>query len=249
MLAGLAGDAAAHATLLRALLGPLRGYFSRRLGGRDVDVEDLVQETLIAVHQRRATYDPDRPLGAWVYAIARYKLIDRYRRSGRTTPIDTMSELADEFDFAETSDARSDIARLLDTIPDKQATVLRATRIDGLSTAEAAEKLGLGEIDVKVSAHRGLKALAMWLGKSWTICARNVFLLALPIFAGLLWSFRRLAPTKLALAGTSAGLAAGTWGATLCPETSALFVLTWYSLGMLGAALVGWLLGPRLMRW
>ena len=95
--------------------------------------------------------------------------------------------------------------------------------------------------------------LAMWLGNSWTICSRNVFLLALPIFAGLLWSFRRLAPTQLALAGTCAGLAAGAWGATLyclhCPETSALFVLTWYSLGMLGAALVGRLLGPRLLRW
>jgi hypothetical protein len=95
--------------------------------------------------------------------------------------------------------------------------------------------------------------LTMWLGHSWTVCSRNVFLLALPIFAGLLWSFRRLAPTQLALAGTCAGLAAGAWGATLyclhCPETSALFVLTWYSLGMLGAALVGRLLGPRLLRW
>ena len=95
--------------------------------------------------------------------------------------------------------------------------------------------------------------LAMWLGDSWTICSRNVFLLALPIFAGLLWSFRRLAPTRLALAGTSAGIAAGAWGATLyclhCPETSALFVLTWYTLGILGAALVGRVLGPRLLRW
>jgi len=95
--------------------------------------------------------------------------------------------------------------------------------------------------------------LTMWLGHSWTVCSRNVFLLALPIFVGLLWSFRRLAPTRLALAGTCAGLAAGAWGATLyclhCPETSALFVLTWYSLGMLGAALVGRLLGPRLLRW
>jgi hypothetical protein len=95
--------------------------------------------------------------------------------------------------------------------------------------------------------------LTMWLGNSWTVCSRNVFLLALPIFAGLLWSFRRLAPTQLALAGTCAGLAAGAWGATLyclhCPETSALFVLTWYSLGMVGAALVGRLLGPRLLRW
>lgn len=95
--------------------------------------------------------------------------------------------------------------------------------------------------------------LSMWLGNSWTICSRNVFLLALPIFAGLLWSYRRLAPTQLALAGSSAGIAAGAWGATLyclhCPETSALFVLTWYTLGIGGAALVGRLLGPYLLRW
>jgi RNA polymerase sigma-70 factor (ECF subfamily) len=167
MLAGLAGDGAAHAALLRALLSPLRSFFRRRLGGRDDDVEDLVQDVLIAVHQRRATYDPDRPFGAWVYAIARYKLIDRYRRSGRTTALDDLPELADEFAFDEASDARSDVARLLDTIPEKQAAVLRATRIDGLSTAEAAERLGIGESDVKVSAHRGLKALAARVKDGW----------------------------------------------------------------------------------
>lgn len=95
--------------------------------------------------------------------------------------------------------------------------------------------------------------LAMWLGHSWMICSRNVFLLAVPIFLGLLWAFRRFAPTRLALAGMSAGLAAGAWGATLyclhCPETSALFVLTWYSLGIGLSALAGRLLGPLLLRW
>ncbi|WP_353230943.1 sigma-70 family RNA polymerase sigma factor [Novosphingobium sp.] len=172
MLAGLAGDGAAHAALLRALLPPLRGFFRRRLsakssGSRDDDIEDLVQETMIAIHQRRATYDPDRPFGAWLFAIARYKLIDRYRRSGRTMPLDDLGELADEFDFAQASDARSDVDRLLDTIPDKQAAVLRATRIEGLSTAEAAERLGIGESDVKVSAHRGLRALADRVKGGW----------------------------------------------------------------------------------
>ena len=102
-----------------------------------------------------------------VHAIARYKLIDRFRRSGRTTPIDDLPELADEFAFAEASDARSDVDRLLDGIPEKQAAVLRATRIEGLSTAEAAERLGIGESDVKVSAHRGLKALAARVKGNW----------------------------------------------------------------------------------
>lgn len=95
--------------------------------------------------------------------------------------------------------------------------------------------------------------LALWLGDSWTVCSRNVFVLAVPIFVGLLWSFRRLAPTRLALAGMTAGMAAGAWGATLyclhCPETSALFVLTWYTLGMVAVAALGAIVGPRLLRW
>jgi hypothetical protein len=95
--------------------------------------------------------------------------------------------------------------------------------------------------------------IAMWLGKSWMVCPWLVLLLAAPIFVGLLWSFRRLAPTQLRAAGAVAGLAAGAWAATVyclhCPEVSALFVLTWYSLGIALAAGVGALLGPRLLRW
>lgn len=95
--------------------------------------------------------------------------------------------------------------------------------------------------------------LAMWLGQSWTICPLLVLTLSIPIFAGLLWSFQRLAPTQLGAAGAAAGLAAGAWAATLyglhCPEVSALFVLTWYSLGIGLAAGLGALVGPRLLRW
>ncbi|NMN04728.1 MULTISPECIES: DUF1109 domain-containing protein [unclassified Novosphingobium] len=95
--------------------------------------------------------------------------------------------------------------------------------------------------------------LAMWLGHSWTVCSSLVFLLSMPIFGGLLWSFRHLAPTRLRAAGATAGLTAGAWGATLyclhCPEVSAIFVLTWYTLGIGLAALAGALVGPRLLRW
>lgn len=95
--------------------------------------------------------------------------------------------------------------------------------------------------------------LAMWLGETWTKCPWLVLLLSVPIFGGMLWSFRRLAPTRLREAGATAGLAAGASAATAyclhCPEVSVLFVLTWYTLGILLAALVGALLGPRLLRW
>lgn len=95
--------------------------------------------------------------------------------------------------------------------------------------------------------------LAMWLGESWMVCPWRVLTLAAPIFVGLLWSFRRFAPTRLRAAGAAAGLAAGAFAATVycihCPEVSAIFVLTWYSLGILLAASAGALLGPRLLRW
>ena len=95
--------------------------------------------------------------------------------------------------------------------------------------------------------------LAMWLGQSWKQCPWIVLRLSVPIFLGLLWSYRRLAPTQLRAAGAAAGLAAGAVAATLyclhCPEASAIFVLTWYTLGIGLAAGLGALLGPRLLRW
>jgi hypothetical protein len=95
--------------------------------------------------------------------------------------------------------------------------------------------------------------LAMWLGQSWMVCPWLVLGLAAPIFIGLLWSFRRLAPTRFRATGAAAGLAAGAWAATIyclhCPEVSAIFVLTWYSLGIVLAAALGAILGPRLLRW
>ncbi|MFA6125144.1 DUF1109 domain-containing protein [Sphingomonas sp.] len=95
--------------------------------------------------------------------------------------------------------------------------------------------------------------LTMWLGDSWRRCSMRVLILAAPIFAGLIWAFRRFAPTRLRLTGAAAGLASGAFAALLysfrCDETSAAFVLTWYTLGMGGAAVFGALVGPRLLRW
>ena len=93
----------------------------------------------------------------------------------------------------------------------------------------------------------------LWMGDSWRQCSMRVAALAVPVLGALFWAFRRLAPTRLRLTGAMAGLAAGGIAATLygfaCPETSALFVLTWYSLGMLIAMAFGALIGPRVLRW
>ena len=94
---------------------------------------------------------------------------------------------------------------------------------------------------------------ALWQGQSWRVCTLKVAALSLPILAGLMTAFRSFAPTRLRLTGAVAGLASGGCAATLyglhCPEVSALFILVWYSLGMVAAAGIGALLGPKLLRW
>ena len=159
MTGGLDGDAASHAALLRSLVPLLRGFYRRRLGD-GAELEDLVQETLIAVHTRRTSYDRDRPFTAWLFSIARYKMIDHLRRTRRHYAVEELDEVPSIESFEEASNASIDVERLLDGLPHKQAAAIRRTRLDGLSTFEAAEAAGIGESDVKVSVHRGLKTLA-----------------------------------------------------------------------------------------
>jgi RNA polymerase sigma-70 factor (ECF subfamily) len=159
MVSGLDGVAADHACLLRALVPILSAFYRRRVDASD-DIEDLVQETLIAVHTRRATYDRDRIFTAWLFAIARYKMIDHFRRVRRTVSIEGLEDILVAEGFEASSSARLDIDVMLDTLPPKQAQMIRATHIEGASIAEAAAASGYGESDVKVSVHRGLKALA-----------------------------------------------------------------------------------------
>lgn len=162
MLAGLAGNAAAYRMLLSALSGHLRAYYRRRAGE---NAEDLVQETLIAMHAKRGTYDPAQPFTAWVYAIARYKLIDEYRRGKRraTVPLDEASALFAE-DESESIGAKRDVEKLLARLPRAKRELVRGVKIDGLSTAEAAARHGISESAVKVGVHRALKALGMDVG-------------------------------------------------------------------------------------
>lgn len=157
------GDAAAYRAFLDELAGCLRAFLRRRLDRFPNDVEDLVQETLLAVHNQRHTYDARAPLTPWAYGIARYKWVDFLRRHGRgdalTDPLDDADALLDERQ-GDALDARRDVAKLLATLPPKQRDAIALVKLEGLSTAEAAQRTGLSESAVKVSVHRGLKALA-----------------------------------------------------------------------------------------
>jgi RNA polymerase sigma-70 factor (ECF subfamily) len=165
MIGGLDGDARAYTALLEALVPMLRSFYGRRLHGAADDVEDLVQETMIAIHTRRASYDRDRMFTAWCYAIARYKMIDHFRRRRVTVPIEGLEDMLVSEGFEAATSARMDVDRLLGALSPKQARIIRQTRIEGLSTAEAAARGGISESDVKVSVHRGLLALGKRLGR------------------------------------------------------------------------------------
>ena len=164
MSAGLNGDAEAHRALLDHLSHHLRIYYKNRLlrSGRTADdAEDLVQETLTAVHFRRHTYDPDELFTPWMHAIARYKLIDHLRRTravATALPIDDAHDLTAKDDHAHVESAL-DLNRLLQRLPEKIRRAIRLMKIEGLSVAETARQCGMSEAAVKVSVHRGMRAM------------------------------------------------------------------------------------------
>lgn len=160
MLRGLAGDAGAHAALLRAMSGYLRGYFGRRLGADAADLEDLVQDTLLAIHLRRGTYDVAQPFTPWAYAIARYKLLDHFRRQGvrKTVPLEDAGDLL-ATDNPEEGAVRRDVGKLLGALPVRQRQLMRDVKLSGLSMDEVAAKSGMSATAVKVSVHRGMQRL------------------------------------------------------------------------------------------
>lgn len=166
---GQAGDAAAYHAFLRRLGKHLRAYLARRLFGWPDEVEDLVQECLLAMHNQRHTYEPDQPLTAWVHAIARYKLIDLLRaKSVREALHDPLDEELAVFAASreEASDARRDLAGLLESLPDRHRLPIVHVKLEGRSVAETAQLTGMSESAVKVGIHRGLKALAAKLGRA-----------------------------------------------------------------------------------
>lgn len=164
MRAGLGGDRASYRALLEALAPHLRALARRglaRAGLGSADVEDVVQETLLAIHVKRHTWNSDQPLRPWLNAIARHKLIDAMRRRGRRgeVPIDGLEDvLPDKVAAAETS--QGELTRLVSRLEGKQLTIVRAISLDGMSISDAAAKFAMSEGAVRVTLHRGLRKLA-----------------------------------------------------------------------------------------
>lgn len=165
MRAAIGGDEKAYAELLRRVAGLVRGFIRRRTREGGVDPEDVVQETLLAIHTKRHTWRQDAPILPWIYAIARFKLIDAFRRRGRRVEIDIddVAELIAEPENDKVSER--DLGRVLDSLSPGQRSVVSSISVEGRSITETAQALGLSEPAVRVALHRGLAAIAQKFGK------------------------------------------------------------------------------------
>lgn len=158
------GDKEAYTVLLTEVQLWLERFFRRRCAPSQID--DLVQEVLIAVHNKRSSYEPERPFLPWLAAIARYRWVDHLRRVYR----DAEDALAD-YDAPQEGEeeavmARLSLDRMFGQIPNKQAQLIEWVKIEGLSVREAAVRSGQTETAVKVSIHRGLKKLSALVEKA-----------------------------------------------------------------------------------
>jgi RNA polymerase sigma-70 factor (ECF subfamily) len=164
MRAAIAGDARSYHLLLEELTPVLRAAARRGLksaGMDSTDAEDVVQDTLLAVHLKRQSWDEDLPISPWLRAILRHKMIDALRRRGRRTdvPVDDLAEIL-AAEASESSMLVYDVDRHLDSLPKGQRNAVRAIAVDGASIAEAAVRLSMTTGAVRVALHRGLAALA-----------------------------------------------------------------------------------------
>jgi RNA polymerase sigma-70 factor (ECF subfamily) len=165
---GLDGDPSAYRMFLSDTTLLLRRYIQRqlrRLGRREHEAEDIVQEALIAIHSKHHTYDREFPVTPWLHAIARYKLIDFLRATNLATQdisLDEVEELG--IDGAEQFETAVTIRQIIARLPDRLRVATMLMKLDGLSLTETAACTGQSEAAVKSNVHRGLKAMARLLG-------------------------------------------------------------------------------------
>jgi RNA polymerase sigma-70 factor (ECF subfamily) len=156
------GDRQAYESLLIEITAIVRSFVRRRIAHAD-QVEDIVQETLLAIHRGRHTYDPKRPFQPWMYAIARHRLFDFVNRQRRRSTHEIAGEVGWQAASAavaiDSGSSLQFLQRALALLSSKQREIIQMLKLDGRSVAEIARETGLSESSVKVTAHRGYKHL------------------------------------------------------------------------------------------
>ncbi|TCT06525.1 sigma-70 family RNA polymerase sigma factor [Aquabacter spiritensis] len=164
MQAALGGDGVAYDRLLREIAPAIRRVVQRRLsalGAPASDCEDIVQETLLAVHLKRQSWRSGDPLSPWLWTIARNKMIDHLRRRGRRVevPVEDFADLLAAPEERPGTEAE-EVARHLARLPDKQRDVLQAVAVEGASIGETAARLKMTPGAVRVALHRAFASLS-----------------------------------------------------------------------------------------
>jgi RNA polymerase sigma-70 factor (ECF subfamily) len=157
------GDRDAYRTLLEEIERPLVAFLRRRVG-EPADVEDVYQDTLIALHRARHTHEPGRPLEPWLFAIARNVAIDHARRRRTRRDVEV---LVDELPDREAEPAAAGAERLAEALarlPPAQRQAFELLQLRGLSIDEGAARAGTTPGAFKVRAHRAYTALRAYLG-------------------------------------------------------------------------------------
>lgn len=160
--AGNRGDRRAYNAFLLAVAPIIRGIARSRGAGLGPEAcEDIVQETLLALHQKRHTWREDAPVRPWLYAIVRFKVVDAFRARGRRVhvQIDDFAEVLAAEPAADPTE-RSDAERVISRLDARSARIVRAIGLEGLSVTELSQTLEMTETAVRVALHRGLKKLA-----------------------------------------------------------------------------------------
>ena len=168
MSAAIGGNEAAYTEFLRRAAALVRGFARRRLAeSAVVSPEDIVQETLLAIHAKRHTWRQHEPILPWVFSITRHKVIDVYRRKGTRVFLD-VDAFADQLpaeDAAEPALGERQMEAALDTLTEGQRKVVRSIAVDGRSITETAAAFNMKEPAVRVAFHRGLAAIAAKFGR------------------------------------------------------------------------------------
>jgi RNA polymerase sigma-70 factor (ECF subfamily) len=169
MVAAQRGDRESYEMLLHRVAG-LAQAFVRKRAGEAAWCDDVVQESLLAVHRARHTYDPARPFVPWLYAIVQNRFIDALRLQRRRLLRELDAAAASEHGArpAQERDALlGDVRRAVRTLPENQRRVIELLKFEDLSVREVAVRLGITETNVKVTAHRGYRALRKQM-EEWT---------------------------------------------------------------------------------
>ena len=168
-----AGDREAYRRLLEEITPYLRSLAARLMQNRS-DIEDAVQDALLTLHAVRHTYDPMRPFGPWLVAIARRRFVDGLRRRGRAasreTPLEVGHETfaAPETNFQEAAYDGRAVREALECLPPGQRNAIRMLKLGEMSLKEAAAASGMSVAALKVATHRGLKRLRKVFGRQGT---------------------------------------------------------------------------------